>query len=95
MESRPSRPYVSPLELLIAFGNVILWFVAGYVLYRRFQQRRYLQTEAGHRTHPQRRQVHADGEEKRLAPVMESADEMAPVAREYETFKASFGGAEP
>lgn len=37
---------ISRFELLIAFGNCLVWFVAAYALFRRFREKRHLR-EAG------------------------------------------------
>ncbi|EXJ86877.1 hypothetical protein A1O3_03831 [Capronia epimyces CBS 606.96] len=85
--------HVSPFELIIAFANCVVWLVAAYFLYRVFQERRHLQAKARARAPPQGTsclQVDEQREQPSLLPDNEG--EVFPASREWEHFKARFGG---
>ncbi|EXJ88093.1 hypothetical protein A1O1_05021 [Capronia coronata CBS 617.96] len=46
--------YISPVELVIAFANCMVWLVALYFLRRAFQEQRHLRAEARAQIYKQR-----------------------------------------
>lgn len=92
MKNPLANSSISLFELFIAGGNRVVWLVAAYVLYRRFQEKRYLVARGLYHAQPplpletecREHRLHDHREWARSGMILVEEDEVYPEVWESE-----------